>query len=320
MKRFLTKSYAPVMLFTIVVVALIAILNPRFISWDNILLVFSQSSTIMLLSVGMTMVVILGGMDLSVGAVVSLSASLCAVMMRLDYDVTLSVICGLAAAVFCGVINGFATTRFRAPDIICTLATSYIFRSIALLVVGDMWLNLFPSEFDWYGKSSVLGLPFPFVVGIICALLIAYMLGQTLLGRKIYACGGNLEAARLTGIRYRNVKMIVYIINGLFSGMAAIMYLSKVGFCNPSSMATTFSNDVLAAVLIGGASITGGIGSVLGSVVAAILVSMLKNALTLLHVSAYWVDAISGMLIIMAIFITTFQQKKRQEIQDRGLV
>lgn len=308
------------MIFTIIVIMMIAVMNVRFISWDNILLVLSQASTILLLAVGMTMVVILGGMDLSVGAVVALSASLCSIMMRTGCNVVLSVICGIFAAVLCGVINGFVTTRFRAPDIICTLATSYIFRGAALLVVGDLWLNMFPSEFDWYGKSTVFSLPFPFIVGLVCAVAIAYMLGQTRLGRKIYACGGNMEAARLAGIRYKKVKVIVYIINGLLSGMSAIMYLSKVGFCNPSSMATSFSNDVLAAVLIGGASISGGIGSVFGSVIAAILVSMLKNALTILHVSAYWVDAISGMLIILAIFTTTYQQKKRQEIQERGLV
>ncbi len=295
-------------------------LSPEFATWKNISLILSQSTSVAIMGIGMTMVVILGGMDLSIGSVVSLSASVTCISMAAELPVPAAVLLGLAVGMGCGLINGVIMAVLNIPDIIVSLATMYIFRGAAIAVSQSQWMTNFPETFDFFGKGTVLNIPFPVVVTVLFAMLFSYILTYTRFGRKLYACGGNLEAAKISGIHYRQTKIIAYVISGFLAAVAAVLYASKVGSIQASTTGTTFSNDVLAAVLIGGASIYGGVGTVFGTIAGALLIGMLKNALVLVRVSTYWIDAITGGMILTAMLISTWQRLKKKREIERGII
>lgn len=295
-------------------------LSPEFATWKNISLILSQSTSVAIMGIGMTMVVILGGMDLSIGSVVSLSASVTCISMAAELPVPAAVLLGLAVGMGCGLINGLIMAVLNIPDIIVSLATMYIFRGAAIAVSQSQWMTNFPETFDFFGKGTVLNIPFPVVVTVLFAMLFSYILTYTRFGRKLYACGGNLEAAKISGIHYRQTKIIAYVISGFLAAVAAVLYASKVGSIQASTTGTTFSNDVLAAVLIGGASIYGGVGTVFGTIAGALLIGMLKNALVLVRVSTYWIDAITGGMILTAMLISTWQRLKKKREIERGII
>lgn len=295
-------------------------LSPEFATWKNISLILSQSTSVAIMGIGMTMVVILGGMDLSIGSVVSLSASVTCISMAAELPVPAAVLLGLAVGMGCGLINGVIMAILNIPDIIVSLATMYIFRGAAIAVSQSQWMTNFPETFDFFGKGTVLNIPFPVVVTVLFAMLFSYILTYTRFGRKLYACGGNLEAAKISGIHYRQTKIIAYVISGFLAAVAAVLYASKVGSIQASTTGTTFSNDVLAAVLIGGASIYGGVGTVFGTIAGALLIGMLKNALVLVRVSTYWIDAITGGMILTAMLISTWQRLKKKREIERGII
>lgn len=295
-------------------------LSPEFATWKNISLILSQSTSVAIMGIGMTMVVILGGMDLSIGSVVSLSASVTCISMAAELPVPAAVLLGLAVGMGCGLINGVIMAILNIPDIIVSLATMYIFRGAAIAVSQSQWMTNFPETFDFFGKGTVLNIPFPVVVTVLFAMLFSYILTYTRFGRKLYACGGNLEAAKISGIHYRQTKIIAYVISGFLAAVAAVLYASMVGSIQASTTGTTFSNDVLAAVLIGGASIYGGVGTVFGTIAGALLIGMLKNALVLVRVSTYWIDAITGGMILTAMLISTWQRLKKKREIERGII
>lgn len=317
------KNFRAEFAIIVLIIALFLIfslISPEFCTGENIALILSQSTSIAIMGIGMTMVVILGGMDLSIGSVVSLSATVTCILMIGEMPISVSIIVGILVGMVCGFINGWIMATWNIPDIIVSLATMYIFRGGAIAVSQSQWMTNFPEKFDFLGKGTVFHIPFPAIVTLILTVIFAYILSYTRFGRKIYACGGNLEAAKISGIKYRKIKISVYIISGMLAAISAVLYASKVGSIQASSTGTTFSNDVLAAVLIGGASIYGGIGTVFGTVAGALLLGMVKNALILVKVSTYWIDAITGAMILTAMLISTFQQLRKKKELERRLV
>lgn len=314
------KSEVSIVILIIVLFIIFSFMSPEFATWKNISLILSQSTSVAIMGIGMTMVVILGGMDLSIGSVVSLSASVACISMIVGLPVPAAVFLGLAVGMGCGLVNGVIMAVLNIPDIIVSLATMYIFRGAAIAVSQSQWMTNFPETFDFFGKGTVLRIPFPVVVTAVLAVLFSYILTYTRFGRKLYACGGNLEAAKISGIHYRKTKIIAYVISGFLAAVAAVLYASKVGSIQASTTGTTFSNDVLAAVLIGGASIYGGVGTIFGTVAGALLIGMLKNALVLIRVSTYWIDAITGGMILTAMLISTWQRLKKKREIERGII
>lgn len=320
MKKKNWRSEISVVLLIVILFIIFSFLSSEFSTWENISLILSQSTSVAIMGIGMTMVVILGGMDLSIGSVVSLSATVTCLLMTNQVPVPIAALAGVATGMLSGLINGLIIANLRIPDIIVSLATMYIFRGAAIAVSKSQWLTNFPDSFDYLGKGTLLWIPFPAVVTLILAIIFSYILTNTRFGRKIYACGGNPEAAKISGIHYKSVKVIVYVLSGMLAAVAAVLYASKVGSIQSSSTGTTFTNDVLAAVLIGGASIYGGVGTVFGTVAGAVLLGMVKNALILVKVSTYWIDAITGGMILAAMLISTYQKMKKNRELERGLV
>ena len=320
MKKRNLRSEISIVVLIVVLFAVFSFMSAEFFTWKNIALILSQSTSIAIMGIGMTMVVILGGMDLSIGSVVSLTATVTCILMLKGVPIPAAILAGILAGMLCGFINGWIIATLGIPDIIVSLATMYIFRGAAIAVSQSQWMTNFPEAFDYLGKGTVLNIPFPAVVTLVLAVIFSYVLAYTMFGRKIYACGGNLEAAKISGIHYKKIKITVYVISGMLAAVSAVLYASKVGSIQASSAGTTFSNDVLAAALIGGASLYGGIGTIFGTVAGALLLGMIKNALILIKVSTYWIDAITGGMILAAMLISTYQQIRKKKELERGLV
>lgn len=314
------RSEISITILILVLFVIFSLMSSEFCTPNNVALILNQSTSVAIMGIGMTMVVILGGMDLSIGSVVSFAATVVCLLMTQGIPVFLSVLAGIAVGMLCGLLNGWIIVTLKLPDIIASLATMYIFRGAAIAVSQSQWLTNFPRSFDFLGKGKILNIPFPAIVTLVLAFIFTYVLGWTAFGRMIYACGGNAEAAKISGIHIKKVKITVYVLSGMLSSVAAVLYASKVGSIQSSSTGTTFSNDVLAAVLIGGASIYGGEGTVFGTVAGAVLLGMVKNALILVKISTYWVDAITGGMILLAMLIGTFQQIKNNRESERGLI
>lgn len=318
MKRKFASNEAPIMLFSVLVCAVFYAISPNFLSVDNIRLISNQIVEIGIISITMTMTVLLGGIDLSVGSLMALVAAVVGLLVSDGVSPPLACLLGILIGAVCGLFNGVLISRLKMPDIIVTLATMYIFRGIAVVVSGGSWVTNFPAGFSFYGQGNVFGIPFPVIVWIALLLAFAYVLRSTRFGRRIYAIGGNPDAARLAGMSIARTKLAVYLLSGMLAAIAGIIFASRVGSVQVSTLGVNVSFEVIAAVLLGGASIFGGVGTLLGTLFGVILLGAIKNGLILAKVSPFWIDAAVGFLIVAAILLHTLQRnregKKRREI------
>lgn len=320
MQKLLFSREAPIIIITIVVFILFSILSPNFLGIDNIQLILTQSTTIGLVAIGMTMAILFGGIDLSVGAVFALVATCVGLFVIAGIDPWLSAIMAIGVGAACGIFNGYFIAKLNIPDIIVTLATMFIFRGIAVAVSGGTWVTSFPKSFSIFGQGSILGISVPVWLTIICAVLFAYILGHTRFGRRIYAIGGNPGAAKLAGMSITRTKLMAYIYSGMLAAVAGITFASKVGTVQASTAGKSLAFDVIAAVLIGGSSIFGGVGTILGTMFGALFLAIVKNGLVLIKVSVFWVNATTGFLIILAILINTIQRHREQKRREGDLI
>lgn len=318
MKRIVKMHEFPIISFTLTVFILLSIFSPNFLEINNIKTIFSQINITGIVAIGMTMVILFGGIDLSVGSVIAVVSISVGLLMNNGMNVWLAILIGLIIGLLCGVINGLIITKLNIPDIIATLGTMYLFRGVAITISGGSWVTNFPKEFTFFSYGSVLGLPISFVTLILLALLFIYILHFTPLGRKVYAIGGNKNAAVLSGISIKKTKFKVYLFSGLLSGIAAIFFAADVGSIQASTVGSSLAFDVLAAVLIGGASIFGGVGTVFGSMIGVLLIGIVKNGVVISQISVFWVEAITGFLIIIAILFNTVKElRSRQALGGR---
>ncbi|UOQ86997.1 ABC transporter permease [Gracilibacillus salinarum] len=310
MRKIFNLHETPIILFTIIVAFVFSMLSPLFLQASNIETILLQITITGIVAIGMTMVILLGGMDLSVGAVLALVSTIVGLLVNAGFNVWIAALIGILAGILCGVINGLIITLLNIPDIITTLATMYIFRGIAVYLSGGVWITNFPVAFSFFGQGTLLGLPFPVIVLVVLAITFGFVLKFTRFGRRIYAIGGNKHAAKLSGMAMKRAKLYVYLYSGMLSGFAAIIYASNVGSIQASTAALNISFDVIAAALIGGASIFGGVGTILGSMFGVLLLGIIQNGVIVSQFSPYWVDAITGLLIVVAIIINSVKRWK----------
>ena len=299
----------PIVLFVIIVFFVFSSLSENFSNIQNIKLIALQISINGICAIGMTMAVLLGGINLSIGSVLALCATCAGLFNNMGMPLPLIVLLSVLIGGLCGVLNGFLIVRFRIPDIIATLATMSIIRGLAVTISGGKWVTNFTEDFSRMGQGFFLGLPFPFIVFIVLALAFGLFLSHFNWGRKLYAIGGNKEAAMLIGINEGRIRATVYIIDGMLIGLAAVLYAAMMANVQASTAGNNMTNLILASVLIGGASIFGGKGTLLGTAFGVFLMGMIRNGMILIKASEYWVDAITGGLIILALIINIIQQK-----------
>lgn len=287
----------------IVVSILMGFASDNFFSVSNILNVLRQVSIVAILAVGMTFVILTGGIDLSVGAVMALAGTMAAgLMVHFGMPASVGLLAGVCIAICLGLFNGLLVAWGRMPAIIVTLATMGIARGAGLIYSGGYPISGLPSWISWFGVGRIGIIPVPVIAVVIVYALAWVLLERTPFGRHVYAIGGNETAARLSGVKTGRIKLAVYAISGLTSGLAAIILTGRLMSGQPNA-GVGFELDAIAAVVLGGTAIAGGRGLVVGTLIGAILLGVLNNGLNLMGINPYLQEIIRGFIILLAIYI-----------------
>jgi inositol transport system permease protein len=291
-----------------------SILSPAFLSKTNLINVVRQMSVVGLIALGVTGVIVSAGIDLSSGSVVGLSAVVAASLSQLpDYPAAfykglqvplfgaILAACGVGALV--GLINGSLVAKTRIPPFIATLGTLTAIRGLALLYTGGRPISDLTDGYNFIGQGDLFGIPVPILLLVLMALVTHVLYSQTKFGKYVYAIGGNEQAARVSGINVGKYKMLMYVYAGFLAGLAGLVVSARIGSGQPG-LGQGYELDAIAAAVIGGASLSaGGIGTVAGTVVGALIIGVLNNILDLTNVSAYWQQIIKGCIIVGAVIL-----------------
>ncbi len=298
--RDLIKRFSLYIGFIIICVAF-TILSPYFMTKSNILNIIVQSSIIAIIATGQTMVIVTGGIDLSVGSIVAFVGVFTGLLLTAGMAIPLAVIISIVLGILIGLINGAAISYGRVPPFIMTLGMMGIAAGGALALNNGQPIAGFPAGFQTIATASVASIPsFVFYTIIIYAVMYVVM-ERTKFGRYIYAIGGNRSAARLSGVKVKFIEMLTYAFSGLFSGIGAVLLTARLNYATPTA-GSGYELDAIAAVVIGGTSLAGGEGKVVNTLVGALILGTLRNGLTILNVSSYYQRIIIGIVIIAAVF------------------
>lgn len=292
----------------IALVVVMAVLSRDFLNGQNLLNVGVQASVTAILAFGVTFVIVSAGIDLSVGSVAALSATVVAwCATKEGLPVWLSVLLGLAVGAAAGLVSGALVAYGRLPAFIATLAMLSVGRGLALVISGGSPIA-FPSALGGLGGTLGGWLPVPVLVLAATGALAALVLARTYTGRAMFAIGGNEEAARLSGIDVRRRKLVIYALSGLFAAVAGIVLAARLTSAQPQA-AVGYELDAIAAVVIGGASLSGGSGKASGTLIGALILAVLRNGLNLLSVSAFWQQVATGLVIALAVLLDTLRRR-----------
>lgn len=305
-------------LITLILLSIfLSIISDNFLKFDNIMNVLRQASTAALVAVGMLVVIITAGIDLSVGPIMALSICVMGIVLKAGVNSPfLLVVVGLLVGSGMGVINGLLLTILNLPHpFISTIGTRNVATGLALIITGAAPILGFPKAIEAPGSGDINGFPISFLIVIVVYVLVHLFLNNTVLGREIYSIGGNKEAALLSGINVKYVLTFVYGFSGLMCACAGIIFIGRVGGALPLA-GTTADMDAIAAVIIGGASFFGGKGTVWGTMIGVLLISVIRNGLNLLSASSDLQFVVMGIVIIVAVFIdvirTRIEEKSRR--------
>jgi len=288
----------------LILVIIITVLNNSFIAPSNIFNLLRQVSINALIAFGMTFVILTGGIDLSVGSILALSSALTAILITSGVDPVLALCIGALIGTVLGAINGVLITLGKMAPFIATLATMTIFRGLTLVVTnGNPITNLGDSiPFQMFGKGYFFGIPVPAVTMLIAFVVLYFMLHKTIFGKHTYAIGGNEKAAFISGIKVNKVKVMIYSISGLMAAIAGGILTSRLNSAQPTAGAS-YELDAIAAVVLGGTSLSGGKGRIFGTLIGVLIIGVLNNGLNLLGVSSFYQQVIKGIVILIAVLI-----------------
>ncbi|MEV5853503.1 ABC transporter permease/substrate-binding protein [Streptomyces anulatus] len=292
----------------VVLVVAMSLLSGDFLTTQNLLNVGVQAAVTAILAFGVTFVIVSAGIDLSVGSVAALSATVLAwSATSAGVPVVLAVVLAIVTGIACGFVNGALVSYGKLPPFIATLAMLSIARGLSLVISQGSPIA-FPESVSVLGDTLGGWLPVPVLVMIAMGLITALILGRTFIGRSMYAIGGNEEAARLSGLRVKRQKIVIYALSGLFAAVAGIVLASRLVSAQPQA-AQGYELDAIAAVVIGGASLAGGVGKASGTLIGALILAVLRNGLNLLSVSAFWQQVVIGVVIALAVLLDTLRRK-----------
>jgi ribose transport system permease protein len=291
----------PALVGFIVLFILLSIFTESFFNISNIVNVLRQASITAILGFGMTLVIISGGIDLSVGSIFAFSAVVMASIVK-EGKVFLGIILGLLIGAIMGLFNGIVISKGKIQPFIVTLATMAIGRSLTLAYTQGIPISLFPNSFRFIGRGDILGIPVPVIIMFGVFFLVLYILKKTKLGLYIYSIGGNEEATRLSGINVDRYKIIVYTISGIFAAVSAMILTARLNSAQPT-FGQGYELDAIATVVLGGASLSGGSGGVLGTLFGALLLGTINNGMNLMNISPFYQDLVKGAIILLAVLL-----------------
>jgi ribose transport system permease protein len=302
------RSYGIVIAF-LIICAVMTILSPVFLTLTNIRNVVRQSSIFGVMAIGMTFVILTGGIDLSVGSVLAIAGAIAAGMLKGGAGMLPVVALALVIGIGCGLANGLIITIGRIAPFVVTLGMMSIARSLTLIYTKGYPISGFSGPFRFIGGGDIASIPFPIIVFALTVVIAWLILTQTRLGRYTYAIGGNEETVKLSGINSNRYKVIVYVISGITAAMSALILTSRLNSAEPVA-GQGYELDVIAAVVIGGTSLSGGTGSVWGTLIGALLIGVINNGMNLLGISPYFQLLVKGLIIIGAVLLDRLRQEQ----------
>ncbi|MFM1654662.1 ABC transporter permease [Brevibacillus sp. B_LB10_24] len=291
------------------IVIVLSVVSDNFLTVSNIFNVLRQISINALIAFGMTFVILTGGIDLSVGSILALSGAITAGLMAGGMDTWLSVLIGLLAGAVMGSINGILISKGKVAPFIATLATMTLFRGLTMVYTSGKPITGLHDGFGMLGKGFFLEIPMPVIWMLISFAILYFVLKHTTFGRHVYALGSNEEATRLSGIKTDRVKILVYTISGLFAALSGAILTSRLNSAQPTA-GTSYELDAIAAVVLGGTSLSGGKGWIFGTLIGAMIIGVLDNGLNLLNVSSFYQLVVKGGVILIAVLLDRSKSNK----------
>jgi len=315
----------------ILLVIIFSFTSDSFFSLNNIMTVGLQTSTIAFIGIGVTCVILTGGIDLSIGSVVALSGVTSALAVNAGVPVSLGLLIGVLTGSLCGLLNGVLVTSVRLPPFIATLGTMMIIRGVALYITDAAPVSGMPDSFGDLGNGSLFrivnegdnglpevvfpGIPYPVILMIVATILFTFALTKMRMGRYLYAIGSNEEAARLSGIKTNKVKLSAYIISGTFAGLCGVVIASRLVTAQPNG-GVMYELDAIASAVVGGTSLMGGVGTIPGTLIGAFIIGVLRNGLNMNGVSFFVQQIIIGSVILMAVAYDQLRQRPTKKKQS----
>lgn len=297
----------------IILMAVITIINSNFLTANNLLNLLLQVTSNALIAFGMTFVILTGGIDLSVGSILALSSALTAGLLGSGMPVTLAILISLILGCILGMMNGLLISYGKLAPFIVTLATMTIFRGATLVYTNGNPITKGLSDtflFQFLGQGYIVGIPFPVIIMFIVFIILYVLLHKTAFGKSVYAIGGNEKAAYISGVKLNKVKIIIYSISGMMASISGLIITSRLSSAQPTAGAS-YEMDAIAAVVLGGTSLSGGKGRILGTLIGALIIGVLNNGLNIIGVSAFWQQVVKGVVILIAVLIDRFKVVKQ---------
>ncbi len=283
----------------------------KFLTIDNTVNILRQVSINAILAIGITCTLLTIGVDLSIGSTVAMSGVMAVTMISTGFPVAIACLAALAAGALAGLFNGFIISRTGMPAFIVTLATQNVIRGFAYVATGGQPITSSNETFNYIGNGYVGPVPVPIIIMVVVAIVASIMLTKTKFGRHMYATGGNKEAAIYSGLHVKNIQMSVYIISGLLAALAGIMLAARMYSGQPTT-GVGYEGDAVAAAVLGGTSFTGGVGTIGGTMIGALVIGVLNNGMNLLKIPYYYQLVVKGLVILGAVYVDTV--KKRQKV------
>ena len=294
----------------IILMAVITIINSNFLTANNLLNLLLQVTSNALIAFGMTFVILTGGIDLSVGSILALSSALTAGLLGSGMPVTLAILISLILGCILGMMNGLLISYGKLAPFIVTLT---IFRGATLVYTNGNPITKGLSDtflFQFLGQGYIVGIPFPVIIMFIVFIVLYVLLHKTAFGKSVYAIGGNEKAAYISGVKLNKVKIIIYSISGIMASISGLIITSRLSSAQPTAGAS-YEMDAIAAVVLGGTSLSGGKGRILGTLIGALIIGVLNNGLNIIGVSAFWQQVVKGVVILIAVLIDRFKVVKQ---------
>lgn len=298
----------------IALIVIVGAVNPRFVNERNLVNIFQGNAYVAVAALGMTMVIISGNIDISVGSLIGVLATISGTLAVSGYPVWVAWLAPLIVGGLVGAVNGFFVTYLRIPAIVVTLGMASILKGGLIAVTNGAWISDLPPDY-FLSQMRPLGISMPIYFMVILTIIVALWMRYSAFGRSIYAVGGNAEAARLSGINVRGVLMRVFILNGVIVGIASVLFSTQLSIIQ-STVPPNLELLIITASVVGGVSILGGTGTAIGSTLAAILLSTISSALIFVNISAYWLKAVQGTLILITVLADLL--RRRRQFHLRG--
>ncbi|MCH6269370.1 ABC transporter permease subunit [Neobacillus citreus] len=325
LSKLMKQREISIVVLIVVFISIVGMVNSKFVTGKSLLLLVESAIILLILAVGQSFVLLTREIDVSVGSTMGLSAAVCGLLLTSGVSGWVSSLAVLAVGVLAGLFNGLGVAYLRIPAIIMTLGTLGILRGFMIILTGGKWIEDIPNYFKKLSGTDFIGLPLPVWVGLVILIAAYLVLRLTKFGRYFYAVGDNADGARLIGIPVSKVRVLAFVLSGLSASVAGLIFVMNIGFV-PNQTGSGMELQVIAAAVLGGVSLNGGLGTVLGAGLGAIFLTAINSSLIYLKIPAYWNNAISGFLLLVIVisdsrfqsFLTNSQFKKKETAEAEG--